>query len=407
MKSSHTDSWIFVGDNDLIDSVSDNDRRDIVVLSTVGGATYLAYPADSSLKVKRYSAGNDAWTPISDIDKSVSRFDMWGFSGVSPIVALSDTANQTVTVYVHDWGADTWTQLGQSEIPESDVVRVSGTQVLYFQYSGLTFFREVLFLTSLGWADYLTLNFAEGYRPRVYTLLHSKIEPPFSDHPESCCEWRLASGTNVDDGVGLGITPPPHDLLSRTFTGGGIASSRDIGFNHAFAGWDSGGGLSLAHVKLKESPPQGSWERSASQSFGSTLDIVVSGNVVVYSDIALGGKIVAKRYNVDANVDADPWELMGVEGFSDGLATDIALWVSDPGASGIYSVLVAFSDESRSGKSTVMKWNGSQWVTIGSAGFSPGPARKHSITFDSINQIAYVAFHDTTTNKVRVMKHPN
>src|SRR5690606_8563375 len=68
---------------------------------------------------------------------------------------------------------------------------------------------------------------------------------------------------------------------------------------------------------------------------------------------------------------------------------------------------VAFRDDANSDKATVMKFDGTDWVTVGTAGFSAGIASYTSLAFNS-NDEPYVAFREFVSgsiqNQATVMK---
>jgi len=64
-----------------------------------------------------------------------------------------------------------------------------------------------------------------------------------------------------------------------------------------------------------------------------------------------------------------------------------------------------FSEYGNSDKATVMKYDGSSWVNVGSAGFSAGGAGYISLAIDS-NNTPYVAYQDNGNgDKATVMKY--
>ena len=95
--------------------------------------------------------------------------------------------------------------------------------------------------------------------------------------------------------------------------------------------------------------------------------------------------------------------LSGSAGFSAGGAYYTSLAIDDSG-----TPYVAYKDGFYSNKATVMKFNGSNWVNVGSPGFSAGEASHISLAIDD-SGMPYVAYQDSFSysgviNKVTVMK---
>ena len=66
---------------------------------------------------------------------------------------------------------------------------------------------------------------------------------------------------------------------------------------------------------------------------------------------------------------------------------------------------VAYQDYGNSAKATIMKFNGSNWVNVGTAGFSAGKAYYTSLAF-SPSERPYVAYEDIGNSyKATVMKY--
>ena len=66
---------------------------------------------------------------------------------------------------------------------------------------------------------------------------------------------------------------------------------------------------------------------------------------------------------------------------------------------------VVYQDSGHSNKATVMKYNGSSWVNVGSAGFSADGVEYTSIAIDSSGK-PYVVYYDwDNSGKATVMKY--
>ncbi|WP_298779893.1 LamG-like jellyroll fold domain-containing protein [uncultured Polaribacter sp.] len=96
---------------------------------------------------------------------------------------------------------------------------------------------------------------------------------------------------------------------------------------------------------------------------------------------------------------AQTWETVGTAGFSAGNASYQSLGLDSSG-----TPYVAYKDTENSGKTTVMKFNGTSWETVGTAGFSAGGTLHQSLDFDS-SGTPYVAYQDYGNSyKTTVMK---
>ena len=99
------------------------------------------------------------------------------------------------------------------------------------------------------------------------------------------------------------------------------------------------------------------------------------------------------RYNGTA------WELVGSAGFSAGRADFNSLSFASDG-----TPYVAYRDNGNGDKTTVMPYNGTAWVNVGSAEFSFGTAIFQSLSFapDGSPYLAYQDFGNS--NKTTVMR---
>jgi len=141
------------------------------------------------------------------------------------------------------------------------------------------------------------------------------------------------------------------------------------------------------------------WETTGTAGFSATasyqsMAIDVSDTpYVAYQDIENSGKTTVMKFNGTA------WGLVGTAGFSAG-ASDFQSMAVD--ASG--TPFVAFRDFGNSSKTTVMKFDGTAWVLVGTAGFSAGEATSQSLVIDA-SGTPYVAYRDVAnSDKTTVMK---
>jgi hypothetical protein len=95
--------------------------------------------------------------------------------------------------------------------------------------------------------------------------------------------------------------------------------------------------------------------------------------------------------------DGTNWINVGEAGFSEGFPDYASLAFSPAG-----QPYLAFEDEANDAKATVMKFDGTNWVNVGEAGFSTGEAEWTSLAF-APNGNPYVAFGDSL-NGATVMK---
>ena len=116
---------------------------------------------------------------------------------------------------------------------------------------------------------------------------------------------------------------------------------------------------------------------------------------VAYQDIQNSNKITVKKFN------GTSWVTVGAQGFTNGLSLHLSLVFDNNNVP-----YVAYSDFINSRKTTVKKFNGTTWVTVGASNFSSGAAEYQSLAFDS-NNVPYVAYSDgyfNNDNKTTVKK---
>ena len=115
---------------------------------------------------------------------------------------------------------------------------------------------------------------------------------------------------------------------------------------------------------------------------------------VAYPNRSNSNKATVVKYN------GSNWEAVGTAGFSAGGVSSISLVFNDVG-----TPYVAYMDWSNDDKATVMKYNGSSWETVGGAGISADQIENVSLAFDDAG-VPFVAYQDKAYyNEAVVMKY--
>ncbi|MDP4133173.1 MAG: S-layer homology domain-containing protein, partial [Bacillota bacterium] len=138
----------------------------------------------------------------------------------------------------------------------------------------------------------------------------------------------------------------------------------------------------------------GNKDFSAAEAGNISMVIDSSGTpYVAYMDGGNSGKATVMKY------DGSNWVAVGDTGFSSGEAYYMKMAMDNNGV-----LYVAYMDGGNSKKATVMKYDGGSWVTVGNAGFSSGYSDYIAIAIDNSNT-PYVAYKDSeNSNKATVMK---
>ncbi len=117
---------------------------------------------------------------------------------------------------------------------------------------------------------------------------------------------------------------------------------------------------------------------------------------VAFTDEANSNKLTVMKY------DGTEWITVGGAGVSPGGVSNPSMQLDVLG-----NPIVAFTDVLNGNKLTVMKYDGTEWITVGGVGVSPGTASNPSIQLD-ISGNPVVAFSDGAKSfKLTVMKYEN
>jgi hypothetical protein len=104
---------------------------------------------------------------------------------------------------------------------------------------------------------------------------------------------------------------------------------------------------------------------------------------VAYSDSVNSKKATLMKF------DGTNWTSVGNVGFSAGGALYTSVAFSPAG-----EPYVAYVDNGNSGKTTVLRYHGTNWLIVGQAGFSAGQAAYLSLAFNPSDGHPYLAFQD-------------
>jgi len=138
---------------------------------------------------------------------------------------------------------------------------------------------------------------------------------------------------------------------------------------------------------------------SAGEAGNTSIVIDGSGTpYVVYTDWANSLRATVMKYN------GSGWISVGSPGFSSGTTAFITLALDGSGTPYV-AYQAGFLSSLNTGPATVMKYNGSSWVIVGSPGFSGGGAESTSIAIDT-GGTPYVFYMDSVNGwKATVMKY--
>lgn len=105
---------------------------------------------------------------------------------------------------------------------------------------------------------------------------------------------------------------------------------------------------------------------------------------VIYSDSSNSYKSTVKKFN------GSSWVTLGSAGLLGGRCSDGNIAISHVDD----SPYVVCADSDNSSKLTVVKFDGSNWIVIGNAGFSTSTTAENNIGFGPVSNSIYVAFED-------------
>jgi hypothetical protein len=198
------------------------------------------------------------------------------------------------------------------------------------------------------------------------------------------------NGTNWDT-IGIaGFTPGPASFTSITIDQNGTPyiAFRDSYYNYR-ASVMKFNGTNWEYV--------GTPGFSSNTNFGGAaytlIKIDKNGSLYVsYTDDSNNFKATVMRF------DGNNWIYVGTPGFSQGQTNNPSMVIDSNGAP-----IVAYRDGASGGKATVMKFDGNNWIPLDIPGFSPGAVSYTFLAIDN-NDVLYLIFKDyANAQKATVM----
>ncbi len=126
------------------------------------------------------------------------------------------------------------------------------------------------------------------------------------------------------------------------------------------------------------------------------LHSAIDGNgtpYAVFQDGANNNKATVKKYN------GSNWVTVGNAAFTPGEVRGTTIAIDAGG-----TPYIAYRDFANGEKASVMKFNGTSWVQVGNAGFTSAKAYENTIAIDR-NNVPYIIYTDGNTGKANVMKY--
>jgi hypothetical protein len=445
-------SWSAVGGAPVF---SGNVLRSSLVFDT-NDVPYVAYQDVSNqnkLNVVKYDATSSKWVNVGNA--GFAKGHLYGASLVFdsknvPYLAFTDAAkSDSITVMKYDgskwvtvgsagfstWGA-TWMSIS---IDSNDVPYVSFTLI---SDSGKI---TVMKFNGTKWVNVGSSGFSSINAQYVSLELDSKSSPyvAFTDNNDKATVMKydgskwvtvgsagFSSTTAWYTSLAIDVNDTPYVAFSRMnssadsievmkYDGSKWVMVGTSGFSNAGAwytslSFDSNNILYVAFCDgfnnrwatvMKNEDAKKSWSDSGttkSISGNSEITSVTTdtpGNkYVAFSDSDYGDKATVLKYD-----GVNKWSPVGPKGFTPDRADWVSLAMDKNNVP-----YIAFSDSSvpdmgSFGKASVMKFNGTKWVNVGTPGFSVDGAQYTRLAFDK-NNVPYITYVDAFTGTLSTMK---
>ncbi len=349
---------------------------------------------------------DDFWVPVDSVGISES---LGGISfSVStdniPYVAYSDNVNNSGKATVMKFDGSSWIPVGQAGFSESYIsvsqgysdLLISPDNIPYVAYvDGMSGKINVMKFDGTSWIPVGQAGFSAQWSNGL-SLAFSSDGTPYVAYTDSANNYK-ATVMKFD-----GSSWIPVGQAGFSATGVYNISFAISPDNTPYVAYSDNANSSKATVMKFDGSswilvgPAGFSEGWVSSGL-AYLDLSISPDntlYIAYQDGANNQKATVMKF------DGSSWILVGSAGFSAGIVEYITIDISSDGIP-----YVAYSDFANNNKATVMKFDGNSWVSVGLIEFSTGEADYTSLVF-SLNDTLYVAYvDDTNNNKAIIMKY--
>jgi hypothetical protein len=348
-KSVGTEGFATAGSNGLSMAIDSEDTPYVVYSNN-------SYPSTGKASVMRYNRTNWELVGNSEFSAGTAAYVSIAFdSADTPYVAYRDSHySGKATVMKYNGDEDEWEPVGSVGFTE-------------------------------GQASVTSIALDSDNIPYVAYLDNAISKLSVKRYNETETRWETVGVRGISEGSvdDIKIALDRNDTPYVAFVDNGVSPGKARMMTFNGSEWEPLGGLGFSEGRA--------WFTSmALDSNGYPY--------VVYDDYAHSNKATVMKY------DGSNWVTVGVPGFtSPRFEAYIYTWIALDGNDVPY---IVYRDGNNAGKATVMKYDGSNWMVVGTPGISAGIADESKIAIDS-SGAPYVYYKETSnSNKLVVKKFP-
>ncbi|MDR3582744.1 MAG: hypothetical protein P4L62_00065 [Candidatus Pacebacteria bacterium] len=360
LKVNADDSWSNVGSAGFSSDKADNTQMLFNPSTHEPYVCYVNIDADENASVVVQKYNGSSWQEIgSAIPISINHDFSCAFNPVTnaPYVAFTSQGTSVQVFTVERFSGGSWEQVGST-----NPIQISEASGISLAFNPSTGDPYVAYETVIDENYVLTVSKFDGSG-------WVSVGDPIEDIASGDAVAKLVFNPSTDKPYVAYVLFPDSDidqLIVKEFNGTVWQNVGNPGLNSGTVGF-------------------------VSAAFDSSSEMYVA-----YSDYdSSPGDLVVKKFN------GTSWANVGTAGAISSGNVENGSIVFNPSDGNPY---VAFSDDTNQKKMTVVKFDGSNWSAVGSAGFSAGQADGTSLAFNPSNNEPYVVYSDYANNlKATVM----